>query len=68
MINLNGKSCFFIGHRETPEKLLPILQNAVNRHIEDYGVTEFIVGHYGEFDYLASKAVIEAKRVHPEIT
>ena len=65
---MNGKSCFFIGHRETPDNVLPLLQEAVNRHCECYGVTEFIVGHYGNFDYLAAKAVIAAKQLHPEIT
>ena len=65
---MNGKSCFFIGHRETPDDVLPILQEAVSKHIEDYGVTEFIVGHYGNFDHLAAKAVIAAKQLHPEIT
>ena len=65
---MNGKSCFFIGHRETPDTVLSLLQEAVNRHIKCYGVTEFIVGHYGNFDYLAAKAVIAAKRLHPEIT
>ena len=65
---MNGKSCFFIGHRETPDNVLPILQEAVNKHIEDDGVTEFIVGHYGNFDYLAVKAVTAAKQLHPDIT
>lgn len=64
---MNGKSCFFIGHCETPDNVLPILQETVNKHIEDDGVTEFIVGHYGNFDYLAAKAVIAAKQLHPEI-
>ena len=31
-------------------------------------MTEFIVGHYGNFDCLAAKAVIAAKKLHPEIT
>lgn len=65
---MNGKRCFFIGHRETPDNVLPILQEAVNKHIEDDGVTEFIVGHYGNFDYLAAKAVTAAKQLHPDIT
>lgn len=65
---MSGKSCFFIGHREAPDDLLPILQETVNRHIEEYGVTEFIVGRYGDFDYLAAKAVIAAKQLYPEVT
>lgn len=33
----------------------------------EYGVTEFIVGHYGGFDCLAASAVKEAKRFYPEV-
>ena len=61
------KSCFFIGHREASSEILPVLRNAVEQHIVEYGVTEFIVGHYGGFDRMAAKAVIDAKAQHPEI-
>lgn len=61
------KSCFFIGHRETTDEILPVLTAAVERHITEYGVTEFIVGNYGGFDRMAAKAVITAKGKHPEI-
>lgn len=54
-------SCFFIGHREASEDILPALTEAVIQHIVDYGVTEFIVGSYGGFDRMAAKAVISAK-------
>ena len=62
------KSCFFIGHREVSSEILPALRDAVEQHIVEYGVTEFIVGHYGGFDRIAAKAVIAAKKQHPEIT
>ena len=62
------KSCFFIGHREASSEILPALREAVERHIVDYGVTEFVVGNYGGFDRMATKAVIEAKTQHPQIT
>ena len=62
------KSCFFIGHRETSEEVYPELYASVEQHIVEYGVTEFIVGHYGGFDRLAAKVVIEAKKIHPEVT
>lgn len=62
------KSCFFIGHREASSEVLPALREAVERHIVDYGVTEFVVGNYGGFDRMAAKAVIEAKTRHPQIT
>lgn len=60
--------CFFIGHRDTPDSLFKPLSDAVERHIVEYGVTEFVVGGYGRFDPLAAKAVSEAKKRHPEVT
>ena len=62
------KSCFFIGHREASPEVFPALTEAIEQHITEYGVTEFIVGHYGGFDHMAAKAVIAAKKQHPEIT
>ena len=49
------KSCFFIGHREASEEIFPALAEAVERHIVDNGVTEFIVGNYGGFDRMAAR-------------
>lgn len=37
-------------------------------HIESYGVKTFIVGGYGGFDRLATKALVLAKQKHSEIT
>ena len=65
---MGDKSCFFIGHREASEAIFAELQAAVEQHIVEFGVTEFIVGHYGGFDRLAARAVIEAKKSHPEVT
>lgn len=61
------KSCFFIGHREATGEILPALEDAVERHIKDYGVAEFVVGNYGGFDRLAARAVINAKRRYPDV-
>lgn len=61
-------TCFFIGHRETSDSIFPALLQAVERHITEYGVTEFIVGHYGNFDRLAARAVLKAKERHPQVT
>ena len=61
-------SCFFIGHRNAPETPRPLLDAAVERHIAEYGVTEFVAGHYGRFDYMAAAAVRTAKTRHPDIT
>lgn len=64
---MEGKICFFIGHREASEEIYPALYAAVEQHILEYGVTEFIVGHYGGFDRLAASAVKEAKRFYPKV-
>lgn len=62
------KSCFFIGHREASEDILPDLIEAVEHHIVVHGIQEFIAGNYGGFDRMAAKAAISAKAAHPEIT
>lgn len=62
------KTCFFIGHRHAPEDLRAPLTDAVERHIAEYGVTEFVVGHYGSFDRMAALLVTDAKRRHPEVS
>ena len=59
-------TCFFIGHRDAPETLSPLLAEAVERHITEYGAVDFVVGHYGRFDALAAHAVRGAKQRHPE--
>ncbi len=61
------KRCFFIGHRDAPESIYPEVRAAVERHIEEYGVTEFMVGHYGMFDRMALRAVAQAKEKHPTV-
>ena len=65
---MEGKSCFFIGHREATSELLPILKRTVAEHISEYGVTEFVVGDYGGFDHVAARAVISLKQQFPQIT
>ena len=61
------KTCFFLGHADTSSDLYPSLLCAINRHITEYGVTEFFVGNHGAFDLLALRALTEAKAVHPHI-
>lgn len=48
------KSCFFIGHRGSSCSLLPLLDSAVEQHITEFGVEEFIVGGYGNFDRMVT--------------
>ena len=62
------KSCFFIGHREADDRLLPRLELVVDRLIREEGVRYFYVGGYGGFDRLAAAAVRRMKQKHPDIT
>ncbi len=61
-------TCFFIGHREAQDNLLPQLAATVERHITELNVTDFVVGGYGWFDSMAARIVKEAKKKHPEVT
>lgn len=62
-----GKTCFFIGHRDTSDTIYPQLVEEVQRHITAHGVDTFVVGHYGRFDALAARAVRDAKIHHPSV-
>lgn len=59
------KSCFMIGHRDAGEAIYPSLREAVVRCIVEGAIDEFIVGHYGAFDRMAKRAVLEVKREYP---
>ena len=65
---MEGKSCFFIGHREADERLLPRLELVVDRLIREEGIRYFYVGWYGGFDRLAAAAVRRMKQKYPDIT
>ena len=57
--------CFMIGHRDTPAGIYSHLQYEAGRRVAQFGVTEFLVGHYGNFDRLSAKAIRAAKRSYP---
>ena len=65
---MERKTCFFIGHREASEDIFPQLSAEIERHITEYGVTDFVVGRYGRFDSMAARCVKAAKKRHPEVT
>ena len=61
------KTCFFLGHRDAPESIRPALERAVERHVVQFGVTDFVVGRYGKFDAMSAHAVADAKMRHPPL-
>lgn len=64
---MNLGTCFLIGHRDSSMEVYSLLMAEVERHVTEYGVTDFYVGHYGGFDRLAAQAVKEVKERHPEV-
>ena len=59
---MERKSCFFIGHREADERLLPRLELVIDRLIQEDRVRYFYVGGYGGFDRIAAAAVKRVKQ------
>ncbi len=64
---MNGKTCFFIGSRYASSSIEQQLMEAVEKHIIEYGVTTFTVGHYGLFDSLVIRVLRDAKKRHKDI-
>ena len=62
------KSCFFIGHREADEQVLPRLELTIERLIAEENVRYFYVGGYGGFDRIAAAATKRSKQKYPDIT
>ena len=62
------KRCFLFGHRDAPDNILSDIIRAAEWHYVHYGIREFVVGHYGNFDHLALQAIRELKKQHDDIT
>lgn len=64
---MERKTCFFIGSRYAASEVRKPLDKVIERHIVEYGATEFVVGHYGNFDMEVIGALRRAKKRHPEV-
>lgn len=53
------KTCTFFGHRDCPESIKPLLSREIERLIYEKGVTRFLVGDSGSFDYLVRCVLME---------
>lgn len=66
----NTKACFFSGHRTIPSEHIEKLKVLLNKEIGFYislGINTFITGGAIGFDTLAAYAVLEYKKINPEI-
>lgn len=61
------RNCCFMGHRDAPDGLYPLLRKEVERYILQCGVNRFFVGTYGNFDRMAASVLGEIKARYPHI-
>lgn len=61
------KTCFLVGHRNTPTQVYDSLEKEIERHITEYGVKNFLVGCHGEFDRIATMVLRTIKRKYPKV-
>ena len=52
---MHGKICCFFGHRDAPDTLADDLYTAAEEMVLLEGVTTFLVGGHGNFDFLAAQ-------------
>ena len=57
-----------MGNRHTPSSIREQLAEVVEKHINEYGVNTFTVGHYGAFDSMAREGLRETKKRYEDIT
>lgn len=67
VIIMQGKICCFFGHRDAPDTLADDLYTAAEEMVLLEGVTTFLVGGHGNFDFLAAQTVRQLRRVYPHI-
>lgn len=59
-------TCFFIGHQDAPDTIRPKLQEVLDILVTKKHVTDFIVGHYGNFDRMAISTIQQTIIRYPE--
>ena len=62
-----NKTCCFFGHREVMHNIRQKLTAIIEKLIVDDGVTEFYVGHQGQFDWMVYSVLKELKVKYPHI-
>ena len=62
-----NKTCCFFGHREVTHNIRDKLTAIIEKLITEDGVTEFYVGHQGQFDSMVYSVLKELKRKFPQI-
>ena len=62
-----NKTCCFFGHRDVTHNIRPRLTSIIEKLITEDNVTEFYVGHQGQFDSMVYSVMKELKAKYPQI-
>ena len=62
-----SKTCCFFGHREVTHNIRDKLKAIIEKLIVEDGVTDFYVGHQGQFDSMVYSILKELKAKYPHI-
>ena len=62
-----NKTCCFFGHREVTHNIREKLKATIEKLITEDNVTEFYVGHQGQFDNMVYSVLKELKAKFPHI-
>ena len=62
-----NKTCCFFGHREVTHNIREELKATIDKLITEDNVTEFYVGHQGQFDGMVYSVLKELKAKYPQI-
>lgn len=62
-----NKTCYFFGHRDVTHNIRPRLTSIIEKLITEDNVTEFYVGHQGQFDSMVYSVMKELKAKYPQI-
>ena len=63
----NNKTCCFFGHREVTHNIRDKLTSVIEKLITEDSITEFYVGHQGQFDSMVYSVLKELKGKYPHI-
>lgn len=64
---MRRRICTFLGHRDTPETVAPILSQFIEKLIIEEHIEDFYFGGYGNFDCIAANTVHKLKQQYPNI-
>ena len=66
-MDITKKTCCFFGHREVTHNIRPKLTAVIEKLITEDGVTDFYVGHQGQFDSMVYSVLKELKAKYTQI-